>query len=113
MGKRLFFATVVLAFSFSQMGDCLAAITLDQGTQCCYSMPGAPASHTRPCCKNTVSAQNPGLPTAHVALPHPTVATLAYPLLTVVMGHSPKPSLDVAAQHSPPNLYTLHSSLLI
>jgi len=54
------------------------------------------------------------LPGHHVSLESPAVTTTEYPLLTDIMGHAPTPALMVdAPEHSPPDLYTLHSSLLI
>ena len=83
--------------------------------QCCGSMPCDPSNQSHDCCKGMVSAQSPSvLPVAHLTLHAPLmVATdvLASPKATpyseVSLLHFEAP------QHSPPDLYTLHSSFLI
>jgi hypothetical protein len=53
----------------------------------------------------------PGQPTALCA---PGTATVEYPLVAEILRYAPDPSLLVdAQQHSPPDLYTIHASLLI
>jgi hypothetical protein len=78
-------------------------------------MPCDPSNQSHDCCKGMVSSPSPGvLPTAHVTLQAPVMVVtdiLASPQATPYRGVS---RLDFAApQHSPPGLYTLHSSLLI
>jgi len=116
MGKRLFFVAALLALFLVQVGDCAAAMNLDPASmRCCHSMPCTPANHSQGCCKRMKSAQAPSiLPAQHVSLHSPSVASVEYPRLTEILGHPPDPSLVVEAQqHSPPDLYTLHASLLI
>lgn len=116
MRKRLFFLAALLALALLQVGDCVAALNEDPAAmQCCRSMPCTPANHSQGCCTNMVSAQPNGiLPAQHVSLPSPVLATIEYPHVTEILGHAPAPSLMIAAQqHSPPDLYTLHSSFLI
>jgi len=96
--------------------DCLAQGQIgDEAMACCRSMPCTPANQSHDCCKTMVSGRTPSvLPTARTSLHAPPVA---------VVGHAPM--LEVASlipvltppvepqQHSPPELYTLHLSLLI
>jgi hypothetical protein len=54
------------------------------------------------------------LPAQHVLLHAPSAADFEYPQPSEIPGHSPDALLLVdAQQHSPPDLYTLHASLLI
>jgi hypothetical protein len=99
-----------------QFGDCMSAMVLDQQSmQCCRSMPCTPANHSHGCCKNMASAQTPNmLPAAHVSLHTPTVTVIEYPpLLQIVRANVAPPVVAEAQEHSPPDLYTLHASLLI
>jgi len=116
MRKRLFILIAIAAVLGLQFGDCLSAINQDQQSmQCCGSMPCDPSNQSHDCCKGMVSAQSPSvLPVAHLTLHAPVmVATdvLASPKATpyseVSLLHFEAP------QHSPPDLYTLHSSFLI
>jgi len=98
-----------------QFADCASAMTQDQQSmQCCGSMPCDPSNQTHDCCKGMVSSQSPSvLPVAYVTLHAPVmvVTVLASPQATPYTEVS---RLDFEApQHSPPELYTLHSSLLI
>ncbi|SRR5438445_1154398 len=117
MGKRLFVLLAVIALFGLPFADCLSAMTIqdEQSMQCCGSMPCDPSNQSHDCCKGMVSAQAPNvLPVAHVTLDAPVM------LVTDVLGspqttpHRELSHLDFAApQHSPPELYTLHASLLI
>lgn len=105
--------TVVLMLLFA---DCMSAMTLDQQSlQCCSSMPCDPSNQSHDCCKGMVSSQSPSiLPVTHVTLQAPVmVATgrVASPLLGE-LSELPRPH-SAAPHHSPPELYTLHSSFLI
>ena|SRR5215472_8277914 len=115
MGRRIVPALAVAALLLFPFGDCMSAMAMDEAAmQCCHSMPCTPANG-QGCCKNLVSAQTPNmLPAQHVSLDLPSVAQLEYPRLSEVSGHSRDPWVTVdAQQHSPPELYTLHASLLI
>jgi hypothetical protein len=114
--KRLFLVFAAAALLLPQFGDCMSAMGMDQqAMRCCRSMPCTPANRSQGCCKNMLSAQMPNmLPVQHVSLHVPTLTTIEYPRLTEVLGHAPALPLFVEAQqHSPPELYTLHASLLI
>jgi len=116
MRKRLFIVVAIAAVLGLQFEDCLSAMTQDQQSmQCCGSMPCDPSNQSHDCCKGMVSAQSPSvLPVAHVTL-HPPMMVVADVLA------APEATLDSeisrlhfeAPQHSPPELYTLHASLLI
>jgi hypothetical protein len=114
--KRLFIVLAAIALLGLQFADCMSAMTQDQQSmQCCGSMPCDPSNQSHDCCKAMVSSQSPGvLPVAHVMLHAPVMIVtdiLASPAVT------PYPDASQydyeAAQHSPPELYTLHASLLI
>jgi hypothetical protein len=116
MRKRLFIVATIAAVLGLQFGDCLSAMTHDeQSMQCCGSMPCDPSNQSHDCCKGMVSAQSPSvLPVAHLTL-HPPMMVVAHVLASGdATLHSDISRLDFEApQHSPPQLYTLHSSLLI
>jgi hypothetical protein len=116
MGKRLFVLLVAVALVGLQFTDCLSAMTQDpQSMQCCDSMPCDPSNQSHDCCKNMVSSQSPSvLPVSHVTFHLPVLVVaeiLASPQATPYAEAS---RLDFEApQHSPPELYALHASLLI
>jgi hypothetical protein len=116
MTKRLLMVVALTALLGLQFADCMSAMTQDQQSmKCCASMPCDPSNQSHDCCKGMVSAQSPNvLPVAHVTLHTPVMVVtdiLASPQAT------PYPDVsrldDKATQHSPPELYTLYSSLLI
>lgn len=117
MIRRTTFLVLGLAALFAlQFADCLSPLSAGLRTmQCCGSMPCNPANHSHDCCKTMVPANTSNvLPAQHVALSVP---------VTAVVDHFSAPEVTVfadvalsrfdAPQHSPPELYTLHSSLLI
>jgi hypothetical protein len=116
MRKRLFIVVAIAAVLGLQFGDCLSAMTQDQQSmQCCGSMPCDPSNQSHDCCKGMVSAQSLSvLPAAHVTL-HPPMMVVADVLASPEAAlHSEISRLHFEApQHSPPELYTLHASLLI
>jgi hypothetical protein len=99
-----------------QFADCLSPMSADQQTmQCCGSMPCDPTNQSHDCCKTMVSSQSPSLlPVEHSVLHVPVVAVSDH-LSTqeVVVFADVSLSRFEAPQHSPPDLYTLNSSLLI
>jgi hypothetical protein len=116
IGKRLFLVLAAGALLFLQFADCMSAMTLDHNSmQCCGSMPCTPASYAHDCCKAMVSGQNPNMrPAVGVSFNAWSIA-LFEPLASVEMVRIVSLPLSVveAQQHSPPELYTLHVSLLI
>jgi len=116
MLKRLFLVLAAGALLLLQFADCMSAVTPEQESmKCCGSMPCTPANQSHDCCKAMVSAQSPNiLPTARVSLNAPAI-TPVEPLASFeVVRLAPLPFVAVEVpQHSPPELYTLHASLLI
>jgi len=116
MSRNLLIFVALVALLGLQFADCMYAATQDpQSMKCCGSMPCDPSNQSHDCCKGMVSSQSPSvLPVAHVTLHAPVMVVtdvLASPQATPYAEVS---RLDFEApQHSPPELYTLHSSLLI
>ena len=114
--KTTFVMLAVVAILLLQFADCMSAMTMDwQSMQCCGSMPCDRSNQSHDCCKSMATSQSPSvLPVAHVTL-HPPVMDVADILPTPQVSElSEPPRTEFAApQHSPPELYTLHSSLLI
>jgi len=116
MSRNLLIFVALVALLGLQFADCMSAATQDpQSMKCCGSMPCDPSNQSHDCCKGMVSSQSPSvLPVAHVTLHAPVMVVtdvLASPQATPYAEVS---RLDFEApQHSPPELYTLHSSLLI
>jgi hypothetical protein len=114
--KNTFIMLAVVAILFLQFADCMSAMTMDQQSmQCCGSMPCDPSNQSHDCCKSMASSQSPSvLPVAHITL-HPPVMNVADILPnSQVLELSEAPRAEFPApQHSPPELYTLHSSFLI
>ena len=117
MIRRMTFLVLALAALFVlQFADCLSHLSADQqAMQCCGSMPCNSTNQSHDCCKTMVSSQSPSVPPAqHLVVNVPVAA---------VVDHLPAPEAAVLAdasfsrfeapQHSPPELYTLYSSLLI
>ena len=116
MRKKLLIVVAIAAVLGLQFGDCLSAIPQDQQSmQCCGSMPCDPSNQSHDCCKGMVSAQSPNvLPVSHVTL-HAPAMVVSDILVSPQAMTCPEASRLAfeAPTHSPPELYTLHSSLLI
>lgn len=116
MRNRLFIVVALIALLGLQFADCLSAMTQDQQSmQCCGSMPCDPSNQSHDCCKGMVSPQSPSLlPVAHVTLHAPVMVVTDVLVSRPATAYAEVSRLDFdAPQHSPPELYTLHSSLLI
>ena len=116
MGKRLFVVLAVVVLLGLQFADCMSAMTQDQQSmKCCSSMPCDPSNQSHDCCKGMVSAQSPNvLPVSHVTFHAPVMVVTGILVSPQAMTYPEASRLDFEApQHSPPELYTLHSSLLI
>jgi hypothetical protein len=114
--KNTFVILAVVAILLTQFADCMSAMTMDQQSmECCGSMPCDPSNQSHDCCKSMASSQSPiVLPATHVTLHLPVIDVanfLPTPLL-LELCEAPRNEFG-APQHSPPELYTLHSSLLI
>ena len=116
MRKRLLVVVALAAVLGLQFADCMSAMTQDpQSMKCCGSMPCDPSNQSHDCCKGMVSAQSPNvLPVSHVTLHAPVMVTADILASPQAMTYPEVSRLDFEAPaHSPPELYTLHSSLLI
>lgn len=116
LSKKLFLMLAAGALLLLQFADCMSAMTPDQQSmKCCDSMPCTPANQNHDCCKNMVSERVPNvLPSAKVALHVPTLAIVEFTGTLEIARALPVTHVTVEAQqHSPPELYTLHASLLI
>jgi hypothetical protein len=106
----------IVAVLLLQAADCMSAMTPDkESMQCCGSMPCDPSNESHDCCKAMVSSQAPSLlPVTHVTLKAPAMVFENILVSPQVIKFPEVSLLDFAApQHSPPELYTLHASLLI
>jgi|SRR5882762_7530716 len=116
MRKRILIVLALVALLGLQFADCASAMTQNQQSmQCCGSMPCDPSNQSHDCCKGMVSSQSPSvLPVVNVTLHAPVMV-----VTDVLASPEATPYAEVsrlnfeAPQHSPPELYTLHSSLLI
>ena len=114
--KTTFLVLAAVAILLLQFADCMSAMTQDQQSmQCCGSMSCDPSNQSHDCCKSMASSQSPSvLPVAHATL-HPPVMDVAdiLPSPQALELSEASRTEFAAPQHSPPELYTLHSSLLI
>jgi len=116
MHKKLLMVVAMVAVLGLQFADCTSAMTQDQQSmKCCGSMPCDPSNQSHDCCKAMASSVAPSvLPVAHVTLHAPLmVATDILELQQPVTYHKASRFDFDAPTHSPPQLYALHSSLLI
>jgi hypothetical protein len=116
MRNRLFIVVALVALLGLQFADCMSAMTQDQQSmQCCGSMPCGPSNQTHDCCKGMVSAPSPNiLPVSNVTLHAPVMVAADVVFTPQVTPYAQVSRLEFAVpQHSPPELYTLHASLLI
>jgi hypothetical protein len=116
MRKRLLKVVALTALLGLQFADCMSAMTQDQQSmKCCGSMPCDPSNQSHDCCKGMVSAQSPNvLPVSHVTFHAPVMLVSDILVSPQVMTYPEASRFDFEARpHSPPELYTLHSSLLI
>lgn len=114
--KTTFVVLAVFAMLLLQFADCMSAATQDQQSmQCCGSMPCDQSNQSHDCCKGMVSSQSPSvLPAVHTTLNAPVMIVTNVLVSPQAMLYLEISRLDFAApQHSPPELYTLHSSFLI
>lgn len=116
MTKRLFIVVAMVAVLGLQFADCMSAMTQDQQSmKCCGSMPCDPSNQSHDCCKAMASSQSPSvLPVAHLTLHAPVMVATDSLASPQMMTYPEISSFDFEARpHSPPELYTLYSSLLI
>jgi len=116
MRTKLLIVVAMLALLGLQFADCMSAMTQDQQSmKCCGSMPCDPSNQSHDCCKAMASSQSPSvLPVVHVTLHAPVMVATDILESPQAMTYPKVSRLDFdAPTHSPPELYTLHSSLLI
>lgn len=116
MSKKPLIVVALVALLGLQFADCMSAMTQDQQSmQCCGSMPCDPSNQAHDCCKGMVSAQSPNiLPVSNLTLHAPVMVAADVFLTPQVTPYAEVSRLEFGApQHSPPELYTLHASLLI
>ena len=116
MRKRLLVVVALAALLGLQFADCMSAMTQDQQSmKCCGTMPCDPSNQSHDCCKAMVSSQSPSvLPVAHVTLHAPVMVSTDILASPQAMTYPEAFRLDFEVPpHLPPELYTLHSSLLI
>jgi hypothetical protein len=113
--KATFVALAAMALFAVQAADCTALLAAQQHTMsCCGSMPCHPAHGFHECCKTAVSSPLPTvLPQEHAVLTLPSLSAAAHLLAAEVTVAEAFCSEFEAPQHSPPELYTLHSSFRI
>jgi hypothetical protein len=114
INKRIFLTLAVAALLLLQFADCMSAMAPDpQSMQCCGSMPCAPSNRTQDCCKTMVSAHAPSmLPAARVSLGAPAAVLIEHIPTIENIVLMKRVAVEIQL-HSPPELYTLHASLLI
>jgi hypothetical protein len=116
MRTKLHIIVAMLALLGLQFADCMSAMTQDQQSmKCCGSMPCDPSNQSHDCCKGMVSAQSPNvLPVSHVTFHAPVMVVSDILASPQAIAYAEASRLDFEAPtHSRPELYTLHSSLLI
>jgi len=116
MRTKLLILVTIVALLGLQFADCMSAMTQDQQSmKCCGTMPCDPSNQSHDCCKGMVSAQSPTvLPVAHVTFHAPVMVVTDVFESPKATSYSEVSRLHFEApQHSPPELYALHASLLI
>ena len=116
IGKKLFLMLVVGTVLLLQFADCVAAFSQDQqAMQCCGTSACTPANQSHGCCKAMPSTETPRmLVKARVSLGVPAIVAVdRAPALETAMSIPLISSSFEPQQYYPPELYTLHSSLLI
>jgi hypothetical protein len=116
MTQRAPLILALMALFSLQFADCLSPISSDhQSMRCCGSRSSNPSNRSHDCCKTVVFPNaSIGIPIQHIVL----AAPIALVVDRISMSQAPVipdilHSEFEAPQHSPPKLYTLHSSLLI
>ena len=116
IGKKLFLILVVGALLCLQVADCMAAFSPDQqATQCCGTSVCTPANQSHDCCQAMTFAEAPILLVkVRDSLDVPAVAIVDRAPVPESAMFTPLFSASFEPQrYSPPDLYTLHGSLLI
>jgi hypothetical protein len=115
-GKKLLLLLMVGAALLLQFADCMAAVSQDQqAMQCCGTSACTPANQSHGCCKTMNSTETPRmLVKARASLDAPAVAVVEHAsALETATAALLTPPASEPQGYSPPDLYTLFSSLLI
>jgi hypothetical protein len=116
IGKKLFLMLLVGTLLLLQFADCMATFSQDQQVmQCCGISACTPANQSHDCCKAMTSMEAPMmLVKVRASLDIPAVAIVEHTHVPESAMFTPLFSASFEPQqYSPPELYTLHSSLLI
>ena len=116
MSNRALTILALMALFSVQLRDCSSLTSVDhQSMQCCGSGSCNPAHHSHDCCKTmVVPSASIGVPSQQPVLAAPVafvvdrISLFQLPVVPETFHPEFNPQ-----QHSPPELYTLHSSLLI
>ncbi len=108
-------ALIAISFFSLQALDCAAALSAEPATMaCCRSMPCNSAQNLPACCQKSETPRAPmNRPPQRASLAGPSLNARAVTPASAVALLESFPRDREATQHSPPPLYTLHSSLLI
>lgn len=108
------FSLAAVAFLLPQVVDCSAWGASSRTMECCRLMHCHASRAGDDCCKRKVAASRPHFLLRDQAFPaRPEVAVLfSFPQQQADAMGSPHSAFE-APQHSPPELYILHASLLI
>jgi hypothetical protein len=116
ISKKRILLLVVASVLLLQFADCMSAFSQDQQTmQCCGTSTCTPSNQDHDCCQTMTSVETPMvLVKARASFDLPAVAIVEHAPVAESVLFAPKllASLDMK-QYSPPELYTLHGSLLI
>ena len=113
--QRIFVLTIAAALILPTVANCLAPAVLDAQTMKCCAELDCPAGHQQACYSTTSpTGGSQSTPELIVALAGPAAVDHAAALPALV----PAENVDCeyssdARLHSPPDLYTVHNSLLI
>ena len=114
--KKSFILLMVGVVLVLQFADCMAAFSRDQeAMQCCGTSACTQANRSRDCCSTMTSNEIPRLlEKVRVSLDVPVVAVIERAAVHETAISAPLISSSFEPQkYSPPDLYTLHGSLLI
>ena len=114
--KRSLLMLMVGTALLLQFADCMVAFSQDQqAMQCCGTSTCTPANQSHGCCKTMNSTETPRmLVKARASLDVPAVAVVEHaPALEKATSTLLVPPVFESQVYPPPDLYTLHSSLLL
>jgi hypothetical protein len=115
-GQKIFVVFIVSALTLPAVLGCLVAGTPEaQSMHCCAIEMSCPQHQEQTCVSTTAQADNlQPIPAARVSFTAPSLAMNPYPhVKDSSSAFFSSFRMDDAAEHSPPELYTLHSALLI